>query len=260
MTAEMAHAEVGHPFYAALQQGLSSLPDHVKENGKLGVPAVISRLTIEAGLPSFANSPCVFMGGRVYRNVTSGKSGVDHFSELDPWREEVREQIAGVGAIPLDGLALDLHDQDVYAGAGRALFNTYLSPIGVFNGIGRMGPATIEEARFILSLGGNVGLIVDPAVYPDVISFLNGKSRVYPETLPSYLSLDLQPRDIICGVEKVGEWVVNEQKTLSSRAFGFRQVPKNTMTQIAYYNLYYAQNRPDDIEIYNNIQDRLNQH
>lgn len=249
---------LGHPYLNILRNGIPD-SEWLFAREAPGIPPIVSKLIIDASNPSVIyHFPTVFLMGRVYDDVTF-QDGVSVYQKKSTWRELFDRKVREAGRIPLNGLAEDeLNDADIGASAGRAAFHMYVSPIGIIDGQGRIGPATIDEARTILHYGGNIGYVVSKEQYQNVVSFLRGESSIYPDNLPAYFGiLDLQPEDIICGEDAIPFWIREQELVVSKQSFRERALSKKDHNLITYYATFYAAKRPDDMASYYEIYSTL---
>ncbi len=190
----------------------------------------------------------VFCGGPVYNTVTVSSNGKHEYQELCTWPEEIRTLIdEETDHTFMHGMRMNLHEEDVGAGAGAAFFNMGISPIHVIVGTGRIGAATLEEAKLSLQLGHHVGLLLPPPKYHEVKKFLAGKSSVYPQGLPAYFpSLELEKEDLICGLEHLPQWLKRQQKLLRPQSFRGRSLNMRMMSLIMHYVSNYAGKRIEE--------------
>ena len=223
-----------------------------------GIPPVISKLRFRSELPQFYRFPSVFLIGRVYKTIMTVNGG-DDYRDLDPWRAEVGKLVRDAELIPFDGLALDLHDEDVGAGAGRAFLHASLCPLAIVEGRGRIGQGSIEEAKLILDAGGNIGFVVNEADYPGVIDFLHGRSSRVPDAIPSayFGFFDLEPDDIISGYGGIQKWLKDQVVTMSRKPFRRRMITKATLALMDYYSMCFARFRIQDMQAYEELEERI---
>ncbi len=208
-----------------------------------------------------AQSPVVFMSGSVYREEITRPGEPSEFRGLDPWREEVAAIVDEAGFIPVHGVNMTLYDSDAMAGAGFSMFHLAIAPYLLVNGTRRVGHATAEEALSILGAGGNIGFIVPTKEYADVLNFIKHPiGTEYPPVLPAWwAALDLQPEDIIAGVEGVGAWLRTQSQSRESiRAFRGRHTSDRHMAHILYYLRKAVGSDERERELVNRILKKLN--
>jgi hypothetical protein len=235
--------EIGNTFYAAMKSGTL---DYGEQRSFSVDSNAAQALLIGTNPKLLTESRGVFMGGRVFDRVVEEKQVI--FENLSPWRDHLGAIIESTGKIPLHGLAMDLHHRNVAAGAGRAYLAAFCAPVHIIEGTGRVGDATLEEGLFSLSLGHNVGLILNPDDYDGAIRYIDGKTNIYPTSLPAYwASLDIQREDLIRGNEMVEIWIKEQFNKIHPNNFRNRFVGQNPLSLMMHYIFNYSNLRNQDM-------------
>lgn len=239
-------SEVGHNF--------------LKEfNSSRKIPRGVGPLPVEVSLilaaaASKINVPVVFFSGRMYDKQITGLNGETTYQEPARWREEAKYYAKEAGVISVDGVG----PEDPAASAGKAYLHLLASPICVVNGIGRIGAATHAEAMTALAGGSNVGLIVPSSNYEQTVAYLNGRTDEYPSDLPSWWgSCDLEPDDIINGMEGLSKWIHQQLQSLHPAAFRGRLIPQSSLNHILYYGHTSVATDPEEINLLGQIVDAI---
>lgn len=123
------------------------------------------------------------------------------------------------------------------------------------NGIGRVGPATLQEAELGLSLGANVGLIVPPDDYQHIIDYMLGRTDEYSAGLPAYTGLDLDVGDIIPGFEGLTPWLLQQQSQNAVSSPRGRSLKSIDVQQMILYGHSFAGEDPAELALLGKIID-----
>jgi hypothetical protein len=246
--------ELGHRYLAVLNRAQSnggSNSDHRPLLDQLPRPATIdpfiTTLMLIMNLPCYKKaSRGVFLSGRVY-DAKVRLDGQESYRKPSEWRQEVSEVIRPV-AVPLHGLAMSLHLEDVGAGAGLAFLRMLTCPLLIIDARGRVGPATIEEANIARQLGHRIGLLLPKTKYQETRNYLQSGEGSYPEGLPAYRTLlSSRPQDLIEGEDNIVPWINRSRQEQSVRELQGRYIPLSCQALIWYYIATQLEQRPEDL-------------
>ncbi len=241
------HSEVGHRYLDVLHGAKST---QIYQN--LPIPSridpVIAQLMQIMSNPSYKlASKGLFLSGRVY-DEQRGLDGQVEFRHLSQWRQEVAEIVDAV-AVPLHGLEMSLHQQDAGAGAGLAFLRMLVCPTLIVDARGRLGHATIEEAKIARSLGHRVGFLLTEEDHQQAQAYLRSGEGDFPDCLPAYWStLTNHPRDLIRGELDILRWLDQSRREQSVYEMQDRAIPSSYLALIWHYVASQLEDRERDLD------------